>query len=127
MSLNYIAVDGCKLEFQAGGTGDININPGQLSTKVKADGKAVYLSLKFMIANYTGQAITVSKSGTGQGEIIASSTHVKVEGNKVYLEGDVSETIEINGLQPSGSGTAPAKAYEVVKITKAGQTKVKGS
>lgn len=127
MSLNYIAVDGCSLEFQAGGTGDININPGQLSTKVKAGGKAVYLSLKFMIANYTGQMITVAKSGAGQGEIIATSVHVKAEGNKVYLEGDMSATIEINGLQPSGSGTAPAKAFEVVKITNAGQSKVKGS
>lgn len=127
MSLNYIAVDGCKLEFQAGGTGDILITPGQTSTKVKANGKAVYLTLKFTIANYTGQAITVEKSGTGQGEIIASSTHVKVEGNKVLLEGDVSASITINGLQPSGSGTAPAVATEIVKITKAGQSKVKGS
>jgi len=127
MSLQYIAVDGCTLEFQAGGTGDIIITPGQLSTKVKADGKAVYLSLKFTIANYTGQAITVSKSGTGEGEIIASSTHVKVEGHKGYLEGDMSATITINGLQPSGSGTAPATAEEIVKITNAGQSKVKGA
>lgn len=127
MSLQYIAVDGCTLEFQAGGTGDINITPGQLSTKVKADGKAVYLSLRFTIANYTGQAITVSKSGTGEGEIIASSTHVKVEGHKVYLEGDMSATITINGLQPSGSGTEPATAEEIVKITNAGQSKVKGA
>jgi uncharacterized Zn-binding protein involved in type VI secretion len=127
LSLNYIAVDGCTLQFQGGGTGDINITPGQTSTKVKADGKAVYLTLKFTIANYTGQAITVAKSGTGQGEIIASSTHVKVEGNKVFLEGDMSAQITINGLQPSGSGTAPAVAQEFVKILKAGQTKVRGA
>lgn len=122
-----IAVEGCTLQFQNGGTGTISITPGQTSLKVKADGKGVYKTLNFTISGYTGQAITVAGSGTGSGSINASATHDKVEGNPVFLEGDVSSTITINGLQPSGGGTAPATATEIVKITSAGQTKVKGA
>ena len=123
-----IVVDGCTLQFQNGGTGTITPDPNQTSTKVKAGGKAVYKTLTFTISGYTGHAITVAGSGSGNGEIKASSTKVKVEGNKVILEGDVSATITINGQQPAeGGGTKPATASEVVKVTAAGQTKVKGA
>jgi uncharacterized Zn-binding protein involved in type VI secretion len=122
-----IAVDGCTLQFQSGGNGTITINPGQASTKVKADGKGVYKTLKFSISGYTGQAITVPGSGSGNGEITASSQHVKVEGNAVFLEGDVSASITINGQATSGTSTVPAQADEIVKITNAGQSKVKGA
>lgn len=128
MSLKEIAVEGCTLEFQNGGTGTITINPNQASTKVKAEGKGVYKTLKFTISGYTGGAITVTGSGTGSGEINASAQKVKVEGNAVFLKGDVSSTITINGLQPAeGGGTKPATNQEIVKITDAGQTKVKGA
>lgn len=129
MSLNNIAVDGCTLEFQNGGSPNtaISINPNQMSSKVKADGKAVYKTLKFTISGYTGQDITVTGSGSGDGEIITTAEHTKVEGNFVLLEGDESATIKITGLKPSGSSTTTAYAYEVVKITSAGQNKVKGA
>lgn len=128
MSLKEIAVEGCTLEFQNGGTGTITINPNQASTKVKAEGKGVYTSLQFTISGYTGGAITVAKSGSGSGTINATAQKVKVEGNAVFLKGDVSSTITINGLKPvEGGGTAPATATEIVKITDAGQTKVKGA
>lgn len=127
MSLNYIAVEGCTLEFQNGGTGTITITPGQTSTKVKADGKAVYLTLKFTVSGYTGGEITVAKSGTGAGEITASAEHVKIEGHKALLEGDVSAEFTVTGQKPSGSSTTTATNQEVVKITKAGQSKAKGA
>lgn len=127
MSLKNITVAGCTLEFQNGGTGTITIDPGQLSTKVKADGKAVYLTLKFTVSDYTGGDITVAKSGTGKGEIIAGSQHVKVEGHTAILEGDVSAQFVVTGQKPSGSSTVPATNNEVVKVTAAGQSKAKGA
>lgn len=128
MSLKNIVVEGCTLQFQNGGSGTITITPGQTSTKVKADGKAVYKTLNFTISGYTGQSITIAGSGAGSGSINATAQHCKVEGQPVFLEGDQSATITINGLQPvPGGGTGPATATEIVKITNAGQTKAKGA
>ena len=69
-----ITVEGCTLSFQNGGTGTINITPGQASTKVKADGKGVYKTLKFTVTNYIGGEITIPlppPAISGQGEITA--------------------------------------------------------
>ena len=127
MSLKNITVQGCSLKFQNGGGPDTAITiTGTTSTKVKADGKAVYKELKFSISGYNGQAIT-NADGTGQGSIIASAQHVKVEGNAVILEGDVSASITISGTTTTQSGKTPVTAVEIVKVTKAGQTKVKGA
>ena len=130
MATKYIVVEGCELKFQNGGgpnTG-ISISPMQTSTKVKAGGKAVYKTLKFTVSGYSGQDITVSGSGSGSGEIKATSQKVNVEGKAVILEGDVSAQFTITGLKPvEGGGTETAYATEVVKVTKAGQDKVKGS
>lgn len=126
MSLKYIAVEGCTLEFQVeGASGNIEIT-GTPSTKVKADGKAVYKEIKFSISNYNGGAVTNS-DGTGTGSIIASAQHVKVEGNAVILEGDVSATVEISGTTTTSSGPTPVTTTDVVKVTAAGQSKVKGA
>jgi hypothetical protein len=128
MSLKNIAVEGCSLEFQNGGGPNTAISiTGTTSTKIKADGKAVYKELKFSISGYKGQAIT-NGDGTGSGSIIATAQHVKVEGNAVLLEGDVSAAITINGTTtPPGGSPSPAVATEIVKITAAGQSKVKGA
>ena len=127
MSLKNIAVEGCSLKFQNGGGPDTAISiTGTTSTKVKADGKAVYKELKFSISGYNGQTIT-NADGTGQGSIIASAEHVKVEGNAVILEGDVSAEITISGTTTTQSGKTPVTAVEVVKVTDAGQSKAKGA
>ena len=127
MSLKNITVEGCSLEFQNGGGPNTAISiTGTTSTKVKADGKAVYKELKFSISGYNGQAITNS-DGTGEGSIIASAEHVKVEGNAVILEGDVSATITISGSTTTPSGKQDVTATEVVKVTDAGQSKAKGA
>lgn len=133
MSLKYIAVDGCELEFQNGGSPNsaISITPGQLSTKVFADGKAVYKTIKFTVSGYTASSTLkptwIPSSGSGQGEIKASSQHVKVEGNKVILEGDQSASFTIIGQEQQGTTTVSSQVTEIVKVTKAGQTKVRGS
>lgn len=135
MSLNYIAVEGCTLEFQDGGSPNsaITINPNQVSTKVKADGKGVYKTIKFTISGYTASSTKkqywVEGSGSGSGEINASSQNVKAEGNAVILEGDVSPTITINGMEqlPGSSSPTPTTTTDFVKVTKAGQSKVKGA
>ena len=128
-----IAVEGCTLEFQNGGSPNsaISISPGQTSTKVKAGGKAVYKTLKFTISGYTASSAQsptwVPGSGSGQGEIQASAQKVKVEGNAVILKGDVSATITITGKEQQGQTQVEAFATEIVKVTDAGQTKVKGA
>lgn len=134
MSLKNIVVEGCSLEFQNGGSPNegivINPTPVQTSTKVKAEGKAVYKTLKFTITGYTAPSSKpnwVPGSGSGSGEITATSQYVKVEGEKVILEGDESAEITINGQEYEGSSTVSATFTEVVKVTNAGQTKVKGS
>lgn len=126
MSLKNIAVEGCTLQLQSG-TGTITINPGQTSIKVKCSGKAVYTALKFTVSGYTGGAITVAESGAGSGEIVATAKKTLVESKAVFLEGDKSTVITLNGLQPSGSETAPATATDTVIIQNAGQSKVKGA
>ena len=129
MALKNIVVEGCVLQFQRGGGPNtaIHINPYQTSSKAKAGGKAIYKTLKFTVSGYTGQDITVTGSGNGSGEIIATSQHVVVEGNAVILEGDASAKFTITGLKPTSSGTTTAYATEVVKVTNAGQSKAKGS
>ena len=69
----------------------------------------------------------MSGSGSGNGEITVTAEHVTVEGNKVILEGDVSESITISGQEYSGSSTVASTFTEVVKVTDAGQSKVKGA
>lgn len=126
MSLKYIAVDGCELAFQNGGNDESISITGTKSTKVFADGKAVYKEIKFSISGYNGQAIT-NHDGTGNGSIIASASKVFVEGNAVILEGDVSASITINGSTTTPYGKQDVTAIEIVKVKDAGQTKVKGS
>lgn len=119
----FIAVDGCQLVFQTGGPPTaITINPGQLSNHVKYDGKKVYTSLNFTISGYIGGAI--ASGGTGSGSIVSTSVNNKVDGKKVFLEGDMSAAITITGTSASGY---PAVAVDVVKIQSAGQNKGKGT
>lgn len=129
MSLKEIVVEGCSLEFQNGGgpNSAIIITSGQASTKVKAEGKGVYKTLKFSVSGYTGQAIDVTGSGSGNGEITATSQNITVEGNKVFLNGDESAKFEIKGKKYVQGGTTDVSVFEIVKVTDAGQTKVKGS
>lgn len=116
-----IVVEGCQLLCSAG-QGTISITAGQTSLKAKAGGKAIYKTMAFTITNYVGGAIT-DGNGTGAGSIIATSIHTKVEGNRVFLEGDVSASVSLSG---TASGF-PATAVDVVRIQSAGQTKIKGA
>lgn len=126
--MNYIAVQGCELEFvNPAHSGDIKIETTP-SQKVLADGKGVYHgTLQITIANFTGGDITVSKSGATvtPGTLNGGSTTTKAEGDPVVLQGDTSEDITVVGLKPQGNTTVTATATTKVKIKKAGQTKAK--
>ena len=131
MSLEFITVEGCSLAFQNGGGPNtaIIIEPLQTSPTTKAGGKSVYNTLRFTVSGYTGQDITIAGSGTGSGEITATSTKVRADSKAVILEGDVSASLTITGLKPNpyGSGTVTAYATEIVKVVSAGQDKAKAS
>lgn len=122
--MKYIAVEGCQLQLQSG-TGNISVT-GTTSTKVKCGGKAAYKELKFSISGYLGGAITNS-DGQGSGSINATAQKVKIEGNSAILEGDASATITITGTTTTQSGPVTVTAADTVKVTSAGQQKVKGA
>ena len=127
MELKSFVVSGCTLQLSAGTAVSINIT-NVPSEKVKCDNKkAYYDKIVFSINNYTGVNIT-NGDGMAQGcEILGSSQHCKIEGKKVVLEGDVSGNITVSGTQPApGGGSRPAQDIITVKVSNAGQNKVKG-
>lgn len=116
-----LAVQGCTLSEP---TAQITTAP---STKVKCDGKAAYYGdLTIQISGYTSEVITVPGSGSGSGTLSGSATKVKIEGQPAVLEGD-SVVITVNGEAYSGSTTIPVSEPVEVKISNAGQSKVKGA
>lgn len=120
-----IVVEGCQLIFQNGGLPTaISITPGQLSNKVKCDGRKAYKTLNFTINGYLGGSIT-DGNGTGSGSINASSTKLKIEGNKAILEGDMSSTVTITGTNSTSGVPVTVTFPEIVKVQSAGQMKVK--
>lgn len=123
--MKNIAVKGCSLSLGTG-SGSISISSTP-SSKVKIDGKGVYSGgLNFSISGYTGGAIT-NGDGAGSGSISPGAMKVKADGSFVMLEGDTSVPVTINGTMPGPSGPQPAVAMDTVKISNAGQSKVKGA
>ena len=123
--MQSIAVDGCTLQLSAG-TGSISIT-SQPSQKIKCDGKGAYKGqIQFSISGYMGTNIT-NGDGQGSGSISGTSRCVKIEGQTAVLQNDTSESVTINGTKPSssGSGTEPAVDVITVKVSDAGQSKVK--
>lgn len=120
----YIAVDGMTLSFDnPAHSGNISIL-GLPSLKMKCDGKGVYKDLlAISISNGTDGSIT---NATGAGVINASAIKVKSEGQFVLRVDDKNNIpIVMTGTNPSPP--PPTSTYTtVVKITDAGQTKVKG-
>jgi len=112
--MKNIAVQGCQLDCTFA---QITTSP---KTSVKCDGKATYAGdLDIQISGYSGQGIT---GGSGQGTLQPISQYVKIEGEKVVLEGD-KVTIPVTGTT-SGGGTATVSV--TVTITDAGQSVVQG-
>ena len=114
--MKNIAVQGCQLDCPYA---RITTSP---KTSAKCGGKATYAGdLNISISGYSGQGIT---GGAGSGTLQPTSQHVKIEGEKVVLEGDKTiNPISVTGTTPSGaSATVPV----TVTIVSAGQTFVKG-
>ena len=88
---------------------------------MECGGKATYAGdLNISISGYSGQGIT---DGSGSGTLQPTSQYVKIEGEKVVLEGDKTTTpIQVTGSTSSGTDTVSV----TVTITSAGQTYVKG-
>lgn len=121
MSLKYIAVQGCTLSEP---TAKI-MTP--TCTKVKCDGKLAYSgNLTIQIIGYSSAVITVPGSGSGSDTLKGSAQKVKIEGKPAVLEGD-NVTIKVYGKSYSGSTTIDVMEPVNVRITAAGQSKVKGS
>lgn len=99
----------------------------QPSTKVKAEGKQVWVGpLQFTISGYTdGSTIDVPESGatTAPGSIPAGAKKVKAESKPVMLKGDKVQ-VTVKGQKTTSSGPVPASLAVTVEIIDAGQTKV---
>ena len=113
--MKNIAVQGCQLDCPFA---QITTSP---KTSVKCGGKATYAGdLNISISGYSGQGIT---DGSGSGTLQPTSQYVKIEGEKVVLEGDKTTTpIQVTGSTSSGTDTVSV----TVTITSAGQTYIKG-
>ena len=128
MALKALTVKGCELELSAGEAQEVKIT-NDPSSKVKCEGKDAYFEkIVFSIKNYTGTNIT---NGDGMAEgciILGTAQHTFIEGKSAVLKGDTSANITVVGTQPSsGGGSQPAQDIITVKVSSAGQSKVKGS
>lgn len=118
--MKNIAVQGCQLDCSFA---QIMTSP---KTSVKYGGKATYAGdLTIQISGYSSSVITVAGSGSGSDTLHPTSQHVKIDGEKVVLEGD-KVTITVNGKAYAGQSTIDVSEPVTVTITNAGQTYGKG-
>lgn len=119
MMMAFYAVQGCQLQIMSGaGVATITTPP---STKLKANGKPVYIGpLTVSVTGFSGAVVT--GGGTGTGTINPTSIG-KTEGKGIVREGDTSQPITISGVNASGS---PATEVTTVKIVSAGQMVTRG-
>ena len=124
MSKN-IVVQGCDFEIiPAGAEGLCNVIVTSIpSTKTKADNKNVYTSPLAITVTYT-DSTSAAFSGGGSGSINSTATKTKADNESVMLEND-SVIVHLVGVNPTTG--VPIEDYPVtVKISDAGQNKVKG-
>jgi hypothetical protein len=116
---NNVAVDGCELEVVAPGTGDIEVEAGQVSDTELAGGKGIHFKeIKFKVSNSNGGGPVTNGDGKGEGSIIASGSNIlNAAGDKAVLEGDQSATVEIKGH----AGQSSAVGAVIVRVKSAGQ------
>ena len=121
MTNKFVAVEGCILTLSSGAALSVEITT-QASKIDKASGKGIYFgSLSISINGFTSEKIDAG--GTGMG--ILNPTAKKGNSNKlkVVRVDDESEEIMISGTKEG----SPATDYVTVKITDAGQKKVKAA
>jgi len=126
MSLEYIAVEGCTIEHDAGSPisgGSFTIT-SIASAKVKVGGKGVYAQqIDFTFKDGNGPGVSPG-TVVGGGSILSKATKDRAEGQLVVRENDTGTL--------SGAGTNPAPPPPTlpvsggVIISAAGQTKARG-
>lgn len=114
--MKFIAVSGCTLVCQFGGTAVINTPP---STDVLIDNKGVYRGpLTISVTNSSAGGASANASGAGV--LNPTAAYVQADGLFVVLEGDKCD-VTVAGSTSGGSATSGA---EVVTIASAGQAVV---
>ena len=114
-----VAVDGCRLEVVAPGTGDVTVETGQVSEDDLAGGKGIHFKeIKFKVKNSNGGGSVTNNDGTGEGSIIATGVNIlNADGEIAVLLDDVSAPVTIQGH----AGESSAEGSVVVKVADAGQ------
>jgi len=120
MALKEIAVDGMTLQDTLGGSPNITINSSP-SSKVKSGGSGIYsggisITIASGSTSSTGCALTNPASGT----ISSTASKTKENGQTVNRKDD---EVAISGAGTMGGSGCTASFN--IKITDAGQTKVK--
>lgn len=121
MTNKFVAVEGCTLTLSSGTAVSINIT-SPASTTDKASKKGIYFgTLSISIQGFTSEKIDAG--GIGIGVLNPTANYVNSHGQKVVRVDDVSEQITVTGTK-SGN---PATDIVTVKISNAGQNKVKAA
>jgi hypothetical protein len=122
MAAKELAVQGCTLEIQTPVSGNASITSSP-STKVKADNKGVYKGT--VLVSVSGASQGNCQGASGVGSFTTTAQKCKVE-NETPLRKDDEATVTCNGTDPTQGG-APCSFSATVKVSDAGQNKVKGA
>lgn len=117
----YVAVDGCKLDFKSSThSGSISIT-NDPSDVVKCDGKNTFIGqIAFSVSGFTGGAIT-NGDGTGSGIILGGSQKCTSGNQPIVLEND-NITILVTGTAGEGQSKHAETANVEVYVKDAGQS-----
>lgn len=119
MSAKAIAVQGCTLVCQFGGTARITSSPSLLSS---IDGKGIYRGVvEVSVTGSTAGGADGNASGTGSFEITAET--VRVDGDPVLRVEDKA-SFTVYGTHYDGESTHNTEGTETVTIQAAGQNVV---
>lgn len=124
----YLVVNGCSLEFEDKTvTGIITVQP-PVNSKVKIENKDVYFgSVDFTISGFMSSIISDGNGATvAPGKIQGTSIKVKSDNKPAVLEGDFVIVTVVGTQTVPPSAPVPQSQSVKIKITSAGQTKVKG-
>ena len=118
--MENIVVSGCKFSVNNIPFGGVSIT-SPASTKT-CDNKAAYSGdISIAVSDWVDEKIA---KGTGKGIISGSAKTTKIDDKNAVLENDSCKVI-LSGVDPK-TGTPVSDVTVTVKITDAGQRKVKG-
>lgn len=120
-SPEYIAVEGCILQFSDGGKAQILTPP---SNKIKIDGAGAYFGdIEIMITGSSANG--ADANATGSATLRPTAQEVKSDGDYAVREGD-EVTIHVVGTHYTPPATIETKEKDIkLTIQKANQSKIK--